>query len=68
MPAYEIRDALLVGRGPSGADAPGPAGKKSGGSKVLQAGLLNVRDLWLAFATTNAALLVLAYFAMLAPF
>ncbi len=45
----------------SGADAHEPGGKKSGGSKVLQARLLTVADLWRVFALSHIALAALAY-------
>lgn len=50
----------------SGADARELGGKKSGGSKVLQARLLTVADLWRVFALSHIALAVLAYWTALA--
>ncbi len=44
----------------SGADGKTLGDKKSGGSKVIQAGLLSVRELWTAFVITNAILLALS--------
>lgn len=43
----------------SGADSRELRGKKSGGSKVLQARLLSIGDLWQAFIVTNLVLLIL---------
>lgn len=49
----------------SGADSRELRGKKSGGSKVLQARLLSIRDLWSAFIATNLLVMLLAAIVLL---
>lgn len=44
----------------SGADSHELRAQKSGGSKVLQAKLLNIKDLWIVFAISNVLIAVLA--------
>ena len=43
----------------SGADRPDPHGQKSGGSKVLQARLLTIPDMWQAFFASHIVLVIL---------